>query len=69
MAFGNNLKEEILRLLTKSQSGMSILSISDTLRTSRYTVSRYVFAMQEAGYIECHEVGRAKICFLKRGKR
>ena len=66
---GNNLKESIIRLLSKHPSGLAILDIAKNLDLHRHTASRYVFALQEAGYIECHEVGRAKFCMLKRGKK
>ena len=66
---GNDLKEEIIKLLAKSPAGMTILSISKALHTSRHTISKYVFHLTEVGTIECYEVGRAKLCVLKRGKR
>ncbi|MBI2542785.1 MAG: helix-turn-helix domain-containing protein [Candidatus Aenigmarchaeota archaeon] len=64
---GNNLKESLVRLLSKHPNGLTILDIAKNLDLHRHTASRYVFALQEAGYIECHEAGRAKMCVLKRG--
>jgi len=62
-------KKDVINLLSEYPNGMTIQEIAKYLGASRFTVSRYVFAMQEAGYIECHEIGRAKMCFLKRGER
>jgi len=65
---GNNVKESIIRLLTRHQNGLAILDIAKNLNLHRHTASRYVFALQEAGHIECHEVGRSKLCFLSKRK-
>lgn len=65
---GNGLKEDIIRLLAKTPTGMTILSISNALRTSRHTVSKYIFHLNEVGAIECYEVGRAKLCVLAKKK-
>ncbi|MBU5537420.1 MAG: helix-turn-helix domain-containing protein [Candidatus Aenigmarchaeota archaeon] len=62
---GNNIKENIIKLLSKHPNGLAILEIAKSLNLHRHTASRYVFALQEAGYIQCQEVGRAKICLLK----
>lgn len=66
---GNNVKESIIRLLSKHPDGLPIFDIAKNLDLHRHTASRYAFALQEAGHIECHEVGRAKFCSLKRGAR
>lgn len=65
---GNGLKENIIRLLAKNTAGMTILSISKALHTSRHTISKYIFHLNEVGTIECYEVGRAKLCVLAKRK-
>lgn len=65
---GNGLKEDIIKLLGRNPTGMTILSISKSLHTSRHTISKYIFLLTELGIIQQHEVGRAKLCFLVKGK-
>ena len=65
---GNGLKEEIIKLLAKNPAGMTILSISKALHTSRHTISKYIFLLTETGVVQQHEVGRAKLCFLAKKK-
>ncbi|MBI2545448.1 MAG: helix-turn-helix domain-containing protein [Candidatus Aenigmarchaeota archaeon] len=63
----DNIKENIIKLLGRHADGLPISDIAKNLELHRHTASRYVFALQESGYIECHESGRSKICTLKRG--
>ncbi len=64
----NNVKESIIRLLSRHPNGLTILDIAKNLDLHRHTASRYVFALQEGGHVECQESGRAKVCFLAKRK-
>ncbi|MEM5829816.1 MAG: helix-turn-helix domain-containing protein [Candidatus Aenigmatarchaeota archaeon] len=66
---GNGIEESILKLLEKNLNGMKIADISKALNIPRQTVSKYVYALAVRGLIEQREVGRAKLCFLKRRKK
>ena len=65
------LKENIVKVLSKSASGMSINDIADDLKVSRHTIAKYILVLKEMGVIDQYEVGRAKLCFLKdrKGKK
>jgi DNA-binding IclR family transcriptional regulator len=65
----NSIEDDILKLLEKHPEGMTITNISKALNTPRQTVSKYVYALISRELIEQREVGRAKVCFLKRRKK
>jgi DNA-binding IclR family transcriptional regulator len=65
----NNIEEDILKLLEKHPEGMTIMHISKALNTPRQTISKYVYALISRDLVEQREVGRAKVCFLKRRKK
>ncbi|MEM5853469.1 MAG: helix-turn-helix domain-containing protein [Candidatus Aenigmatarchaeota archaeon] len=67
--FSGISEKDILKLLEKHSEGMKILDIAKSLNIPRQTVSKYVYALVARGLIEQREVGRAKVCFLKRGKK
>jgi len=69
MVANEDIKEEIVKILSKHPEGMEITEISKTLRIHRHTISKYIFALSMVGILEQREVGRAKVCFLKKGKR
>ncbi len=60
----NSIEEDILGLLEKHPEGMKINDIAISLKTPRQTVSKYVYGLKIAGFIEYREVGRSKLCFL-----
>jgi DNA-binding transcriptional ArsR family regulator len=60
----NGIEEDIIRLLEKHPEGMKINDIANNLKTPRQTVSKYIYGLRIAGYIEYREVGRSKFCFL-----
>jgi predicted ArsR family transcriptional regulator len=60
----NNIEEDILGLLEKHPEGMKIIDIANHLKTPRQTISKYVFGLKIAGFVEYKEVGRSKLCFL-----
>jgi predicted transcriptional regulator len=60
----NSIEEKILVLLEKKSEGMKINDIAKELKTPRQTVSKYIFGLRIAGFIEYREVGRSKVCFL-----
>ncbi|MEM5766022.1 MAG: winged helix-turn-helix transcriptional regulator [Candidatus Aenigmatarchaeota archaeon] len=65
----NGIEESIVKLLEKNPNGTKIVDISKSLNIPRQTVSKYVYALVARGLIEQREVGRAKLCFLKRRKK
>jgi len=60
----NGMEEDIIKLLEKHPEGMKISDIAANLKVPRQTVSKYVYGLKIAGYIEHREVGRSKLCFL-----
>ena len=59
------IKEKILKLLKKYPNGLPIGEISKRLGIHRNTVSKYVFALKEAGLLECKKIGPFKVFFLR----
>lgn len=64
----NDVREDIIKILSKHPDGLTIQQIAETLKAHRHTISKYVFALNMAGIIDFREIGRAKLCFLS-GKR
>lgn len=63
-------RERIIELLQNHPQGLTILSISKHIGTSRQTASRYVLALVSEGVIEIRKVGPSKLCYLrKQGKK
>ncbi|MEM5869866.1 MAG: helix-turn-helix domain-containing protein [Candidatus Aenigmatarchaeota archaeon] len=67
--FSGISEKDILKLLEKHSEGMKILEIAKVLNIPRQTISKYVYALVVRGLVEQREVGRAKLCFLKRRKK
>jgi uncharacterized membrane protein len=57
-------EKDILKILEKHPDGIKINEIAKILKAPRQTVSKYVYGLRIAGYIEYREVGRSKFCFL-----
>lgn len=66
MAVNGDLKEDILKAIAKHSDGLTINDISKSIRANRQTVSKYVLALIAGGQVEQVEVGRAKLCFLRK---
>lgn len=62
----NSIEEDIIKLLEKHPEGMKINDISISLKIPRQTISKYVYALKIAGFVDYREFGRSKICFLLR---
>lgn len=62
-------QKEILNLFSEYPNGLTIHEIANNLDTSRHIVSKYIFHLKEMGVIEQYELGRAKLCILKKGRR
>jgi len=65
----NQFKEEIVRVLSRHPEGRTIYQLANALKANRQTISKYVYALTELGFVEQSEVGRAKLCFLKKRER
>ena len=61
----NNIKEKILKLLVERDYGLTIEEISNALKISRSTASKYLAVMEAEGKIQMRMVGKAKLHYLK----
>lgn len=60
----NHIKENILKLLVERDYGLTIEEISNALKISRSTASKYLAVMDAEGRIKVRVVGKAKLHYL-----
>ena len=60
-----NIRNDILALLRKSNYGRNISQISEKLNLSRNTVKRYIKILEHDRLIEIKEIGRSRIAYYK----
>jgi DNA-binding IclR family transcriptional regulator len=61
----NNLREEILKTLSKHPEGLTIMEIAEKLGKHRHTITKYIYELTGAGQIKQREIGSAKLCYLR----
>jgi uncharacterized membrane protein len=57
-------EDDILKILEKHPEGIKINEMARILKAPRQTISKYVYALKIAGFVDYREFGRSKICFL-----
>ena len=62
----NGTRDKIIELLSENRRGLSILDISRLIGNNRITVAKYIYGLVSEGLVEQREVGRAKLCYLKK---
>ncbi len=60
------IKQDILKLLSRRQYGLTIEEVSRQLKINRATASKYLFALQAEKVIAMRDVGKAKLHYLKK---
>jgi len=63
------IKSKILNTLGKHPEGLTILDISKLTGIHRHTATKYVYWLIGAGVVLMREIGRAKVCYLKEGRK
>jgi len=63
------IKKSIVDTLNKHSEGLTILDISKQIGVHRHTGTKYVYELIGAGLILIREIGRAKVCYLKEGRK
>ncbi|MHA1297888.1 MAG: winged helix-turn-helix transcriptional regulator [Candidatus Helarchaeota archaeon] len=61
-----NIRGAILNLLKESNYGLNFAQIGESLNLSRNTVKKYIYTFKKENLIEIKEIGRSKICFIKK---
>jgi len=59
------VKIKIISILKKYPEGLTTVDISNNLKISRNTASKYIYQLLREGTIYQREVGNAKLCYLK----
>ena len=62
----NELEKKIIDFLAKHPKGLTISDIAISLDSHRHTISKYVSVLEALNIVEQREVGRAKLCVLKK---
>ena len=62
----SNIKQQILKLLSKETYGLTIEDISSILDVNRATASKYLFALVSEQSIVVRSVGKSKLHYLKK---
>ena len=67
----NNVRESIISILRKENSGLSITDISEKIGMNRRSVTKYIYQLLGEGLLYHRKVGTAKLCYLKvkRGRK
>jgi predicted transcriptional regulator len=65
----SKVRDKILVLLKKHPQGLTIMEIAELLDVSRITVAKYVYGLTIEGLITQRQIGPAKLCYLKRGRK
>jgi predicted transcriptional regulator len=61
-----DIRSEVLELLKNIYpDGLTIKEVSEKLRISRSTASKYIAVLEAEGLILCRLVGKAKLCRFK----
>jgi DNA-binding IclR family transcriptional regulator len=60
-----DLKKAIIELLQKHPEGLTIQQISNELKISRITATKYIHELIGAEIVYQRKVGKAKLCYLK----
>lgn len=69
MVLGNNsILGGILDLLVERDYGLTIKDISNALKISRSTASKYLAVMEAGNIVKMRTVGKAKLHYLKNEK-
>ena len=58
-------KEKILNILKKHPEGLTIQKISDLMKMSRITATKYIHELIGGGKVYQRQVGVAKLCYAK----
>ncbi len=56
-----NLRDQILKVLKASPSGLQMEGLADKLGLTRHTVAKYLEVLRAKGKIHYHKVGRSKL--------
>ena len=65
----SSIRDKILVVLKKHPQGLTILEISELLGKNRITVAKYVYGLTVEGLLRQRQIGPAKLCYLKRGRK
>jgi len=65
----NNVKERIIKVLKKHPEGLTTVEIAEEIGMSRHAVTKYIYQLLGEGLIFQREVGTAKLCYLKGGRK
>jgi|YelNatPaOPRAMG01_1025707.scaffolds.fasta_scaffold25226_2 predicted transcriptional regulator len=63
---GVEVREKILRELSKTERGLAIKDLSEKSCASRYTVAKVLERLLGEGKIEVRKIGTAKLHYLKK---
>ncbi len=61
-----NIKQYIVKLLSRKPYGLTIEEVSKQLKINRSTASKYLFALQSERTIVVRDIGKAKLHYLKK---
>lgn len=68
-ANGTDIKEAVIQILSRFREGKTINEMAELLHLNRQTVSKYILVLIAMDLVEQKEVGRSKLCYLKRVKK
>jgi len=62
------VKEDVMKILKKRPEGLTFVELTRETKTSKPTLTKYVYELIGGGKIHVRVVGSAKLCYLKEGE-
>jgi Fic family protein len=63
-----NVKNKIVNIIREHPEGLTTVDITNFLKISRNTVSKYICQLLEEDIVHQRKIGNAKLCYLKAKK-